>query len=66
MIIIIKKPDILCGDDGNFKSMTYFNNKLKSGFTDLNDFINLPIILGLCAIISFYIAKYIVINDTNK
>lgn len=61
MIIIIKKPMILCDDNGNFKSL----NRIKNGLTNFDDLISLPTVMILSAFLSFYIAKYIINMDST-
>lgn len=55
MIIMIKKPIILCDDDGKFKSLS---------LTNFDDLISLPTVMILSAFLSFYVAKFI-INQNN-
>lgn len=61
MIIMIKKPKILCDDDGNFKSLS----RVKNGLTNFDNLMSLPTVMILFAFLSFYIAKYIINMDTT-
>lgn len=65
MIILLQKPSILYDNNNNLKSISHFKEKIKQGPTDINDLVCLPTVLGLCAIISFYIAKYIINNTID-
>ena len=62
MIIILQKPQIMCDQYGNFKSLNYLKYKLSSGITNLNDLICLPIIFILCSIFSFIVSTNLVTN----
>lgn len=59
MIIILNKPTILYDEQGNIKSWNYFNNTIKGGKINMDVLTSLPIIFILCAMISFYLAKYL-------
>lgn len=59
MIIILQKPTILCDNEKNFKSWSYFKNMLTNGISDISDVICLPTIFVFGSIISFILSKYI-------
>ena len=60
MLIITNKPEFLYDNNGNIKSLNYLNYKMKIGFEDYNEYINLPFFTLLIAIISYYLSKYFI------
>ena len=60
MLIITNKPDILYDNNDNIKSLNYLTYKIKIGFEDYNEYINLPFFTILVAIISYYLSKYFI------
>ena len=60
ILITTNKLDILYDNNGNIKSLNYLNYKIKIGFEDYNEYINLPFFTILVAIISYYLSKYFI------
>jgi hypothetical protein len=60
MLIITNKPEFLYDNNDNIKSLNYLNYKMKIGFEDYNEYINLPFFTLLVAIISYYLSKYFI------
>ena len=60
ILIITKKPNIIYDNYGNIKSLDYLNYKINIGFENLDEYINLPIISILLAILSYYLSFYLI------
>jgi hypothetical protein len=59
MLIILQKPKIICNLNGDFKSLNYLKYKLLYGYNNPDELICLPIVLILCSICAYIIAKNI-------